>query len=91
MGKLVLGPPAPALSPPQVSPAPLTQLPVPSLCPWCLYLPHRLKMGTVWINAHGLRDPAVPTGGCKESGSSWHGGPDVSVHLTLVSADTQHP
>lgn len=36
-------------------------------------------MGTVWINAHGLRDPAVPTGGCKESGSSWHGGLDVSV------------
>ncbi|XP_006905097.1 aldehyde dehydrogenase family 16 member A1 [Pteropus alecto] len=36
----------------------------------------RLRMGTVWINAHGLRDPAVPTGGCKESGSSWHGGLD---------------
>ena len=43
--------------------------------------PHRLQMGTVWINAHGLRDPAVPTGGCKESGSSWHGGPDVSAPL----------
>ncbi|KAI2592270.1 aldehyde dehydrogenase 16 family member A1, partial [Homo sapiens] len=28
------------------------------------------------INAHGLRDPSVPTGGCKESGCSWHGGPD---------------
>lgn len=39
-------------------------------------------MGTVWINAHGLRDPAVPIGGCKESGSSWHGGPDVSAHLS---------
>ncbi|KAK2088914.1 hypothetical protein P7K49_034821 [Saguinus oedipus] len=35
-----------------------------------------LQMGTVWINAHGLRDPSVPTGGCKESGCSWHGGPD---------------
>lgn len=43
--------------------------------------PHRLQVGTVWINAHGLRDPAVPTGGCKESGSSWHGGQDVSTHL----------
>ncbi|CAH7456806.1 Aldh16a1 [Phodopus roborovskii] len=41
-----------------------------------LELGYGLKMGTVWINAHGLRDPAVPTGGCKESGSSWHGGPD---------------
>ena len=43
--------------------------------------PHRLQVGTVWINAHGLRDPAVPTGGCKESGSSWHGGQDVSTPL----------
>ncbi|XP_077837034.1 aldehyde dehydrogenase family 16 member A1 isoform X2 [Macaca mulatta] len=34
------------------------------------------SVGTVWINAHGLRDPSVPTGGCKESGCSWHGGPD---------------
>uniref|UniRef100_A0A5F5PUE1 Aldehyde dehydrogenase family 16 member A1 n=1 Tax=Equus caballus TaxID=9796 RepID=A0A5F5PUE1_HORSE len=41
-----------------------------------LELGYRLRMGIVWINAHGLRDPAVPTGGCKESGSSWHGGPD---------------
>ncbi|XP_034842874.1 aldehyde dehydrogenase family 16 member A1 isoform X4 [Mirounga angustirostris] len=35
-----------------------------------------LRVGTVWINAHGLRDTEVPTGGCRESGSSWHGGPD---------------
>ncbi|XP_044767394.1 aldehyde dehydrogenase family 16 member A1 isoform X2 [Neomonachus schauinslandi] len=35
-----------------------------------------LRVGTVWINAHGLRSTEVPTGGCKESGSSWHGGPD---------------
>lgn len=41
-----------------------------------LDLGYRLQMGTVWINAHGLRDAAVPTGGCKESGSSWHGGLD---------------
>nr|KAF6406053.1 aldehyde dehydrogenase 16 family member A1 [Molossus molossus] len=41
-----------------------------------LELGYGLRMGTVWINAHSLRDPAVPTGGCKESGSSWHGGPD---------------
>lgn len=41
-----------------------------------LELAYGLQMGTVWINAHGLRDPAVPTGGCKESGSSWHGGLD---------------
>uniref|UniRef100_A0A9L0JUA8 Aldehyde dehydrogenase family 16 member A1 n=1 Tax=Equus asinus TaxID=9793 RepID=A0A9L0JUA8_EQUAS len=41
-----------------------------------LELGYGLRMGIVWINAHGLRDPAVPTGGCKESGSSWHGGPD---------------
>lgn len=39
-----------------------------------LELAYGLQVGTVWINAHGLRDPAVPTGGCKESGSSWHGG-----------------
>ncbi|XP_053462551.1 aldehyde dehydrogenase family 16 member A1 isoform X2 [Nycticebus coucang] len=41
-----------------------------------LELGYGLQVGTVWINSHGLRDPAVPTGGCKESGSSWHGGPD---------------
>lgn len=41
-----------------------------------LELGHGLQVGTVWINSHGLRDPGVPTGGCKESGSSWHGGPD---------------
>lgn len=41
--------------------------------------PHRLQVGTVWVNAHGLRDPAVPTGGCRESGSSRHGGLDVSA------------
>ncbi|XP_007531374.1 aldehyde dehydrogenase family 16 member A1 isoform X1 [Erinaceus europaeus] len=41
-----------------------------------LELGHGLRVGTVWINAHGLRDPAVPAGGCKESGSSWIGGPD---------------
>ncbi|XP_010991497.2 aldehyde dehydrogenase family 16 member A1 [Camelus dromedarius] len=41
-----------------------------------LELAYGLRVGTVWINAHGLRDAAVPTGGCKESGSSWHGGPD---------------
>ncbi|XP_069857080.1 aldehyde dehydrogenase family 16 member A1 [Dipodomys merriami] len=38
-----------------------------------LELGYGLQVGTVWINAHGLRDPAVPTGGCKESGCSWHG------------------
>uniref|UniRef100_F1N441 Aldehyde dehydrogenase family 16 member A1 n=2 Tax=Bos TaxID=9903 RepID=F1N441_BOVIN len=41
-----------------------------------LELAYGLQVGTVWINAHGLRDPAVPMGGCKESGSSWHGGQD---------------
>uniref|UniRef100_A0A8C9AHL2 Aldehyde dehydrogenase family 16 member A1 n=1 Tax=Prolemur simus TaxID=1328070 RepID=A0A8C9AHL2_PROSS len=41
-----------------------------------LELGYGLRVGTVWINSHGLRDPAVPIGGCKESGSSWHGGPD---------------
>ncbi|XP_004619890.2 aldehyde dehydrogenase family 16 member A1 isoform X1 [Sorex araneus] len=39
-----------------------------------LELGYGLRMGSVWINAHGLRDPVVPTGGCKENGSSWHGG-----------------
>lgn len=41
-----------------------------------LELGHGLHLGTVWINSHGLRDPGVPTGGCKESGSSRHGGLD---------------
>ncbi|XP_004409935.1 PREDICTED: aldehyde dehydrogenase family 16 member A1 isoform X2 [Odobenus rosmarus divergens] len=41
-----------------------------------LELGYGLQVGTVWINAHGLRNAEVPTGGCKESGSSWHGGPD---------------
>lgn len=81
MGQLVLTPSAYALPPSGVS-LPLHPAFHLSL-PWCLYLPHRLQVGTVWINAHGLRDPAVPTGGCKESGSSWHGGPDVSAHPPL--------
>lgn len=78
MGQLVLAPPAYALSPSGVSLLLHTAF---HPLPRCLYLPHRLQVGTVWINAHSLRDPAVPTGGCKESGSSWHGGPDVSAHL----------
>ncbi|XP_077603274.1 aldehyde dehydrogenase family 16 member A1 [Crocuta crocuta] len=41
-----------------------------------LELGYGLRVGTVWINAHGLGSAEVPTGGCKESGSSWHGGPD---------------
>uniref|UniRef100_A0A452QWW3 Aldehyde dehydrogenase family 16 member A1 n=1 Tax=Ursus americanus TaxID=9643 RepID=A0A452QWW3_URSAM len=41
-----------------------------------LELGYGLRVGTVWINAHGLRNTEVPTGGCKESGSSWSGGPD---------------
>lgn len=46
-----------------------------------LELAYGLQVGTVWINAHGLRDPAVPTGGCKESGSSWHGGKMVCTSI----------
>uniref|UniRef100_A0A7N4NXX4 Aldehyde dehydrogenase domain-containing protein n=1 Tax=Sarcophilus harrisii TaxID=9305 RepID=A0A7N4NXX4_SARHA len=41
-----------------------------------LDLAYKLLMGTVWINAHGLKDAAAPVGGCKENGSAWHGGPD---------------
>ncbi|XP_048186080.1 aldehyde dehydrogenase family 16 member A1 [Perognathus longimembris pacificus] len=52
-----------------------------------LELGHGLQVGTVWINAHGLRDPAVPTGGCKESGSSWHGDLD-GLHDYLRSLVT---
>lgn len=84
LGYGLVGPysPACALSPTQVSPSPY---PAFHPLPWCLFLPPRLQVGTVWINAHGLRDPAVPTGGYKESGSSWHGGPDVSAHCLCVS------
>ncbi|XP_036602812.1 aldehyde dehydrogenase family 16 member A1 [Trichosurus vulpecula] len=41
-----------------------------------LDLAYKLRVGTVWINAHGLKDAGAPMGGCKENGSSWHGGPD---------------
>ncbi|XP_068959447.1 aldehyde dehydrogenase family 16 member A1 [Petaurus breviceps papuanus] len=41
-----------------------------------LDLAYKLRVGTVWINAHGLKDAGAPVGGCKENGSSWHGGPD---------------
>ncbi|XP_078215545.1 aldehyde dehydrogenase family 16 member A1 isoform X3 [Callithrix jacchus] len=55
-----------------------------------LELGYGLQMGTVWINAHGLRDPSVPTGGCKESGCSWHGGPDgLYEYLRLSRTPTQ--
>lgn len=35
----------------------------------------RLDVGTVWINAHGLPDPAAPFGGTKESGLGRSFGP----------------
>lgn len=41
-----------------------------------LDLAYKLQVGTVWINAHGLKDAGAPVGGYKENGSSWHGGPD---------------
>uniref|UniRef100_F6R9Q8 Aldehyde dehydrogenase 16 family member A1 n=1 Tax=Monodelphis domestica TaxID=13616 RepID=F6R9Q8_MONDO len=41
-----------------------------------LDLAYGVRMGTVWINSHGLKDAVAPVGGCKETGSSWHGGPD---------------
>ncbi|XP_043851928.1 aldehyde dehydrogenase family 16 member A1 [Dromiciops gliroides] len=66
-----------------------------------LDLAYKLRMGTVWINAHGLKDAAAPVGGCKENGSSWHGGPDglyeylkpvgcppwSAIHMELVDYD----
>lgn len=77
----VLRPPSPCLRvsahPTSLTPGPL-RLCVLAHIP---FSPHRLRVGTVWINAHGLRNTEVPTGGCKESGSSWHGGPDVSAPL----------
>uniref|UniRef100_A0A8C2V043 Aldehyde dehydrogenase family 16 member A1 n=1 Tax=Chinchilla lanigera TaxID=34839 RepID=A0A8C2V043_CHILA len=51
-----------------------------------LELGYGLRVGTVWVNTHGLRDPAVPVGGCKESGSSWHGGLDVSAPVTAPAS-----
>lgn len=74
-------------------PAPPTTYPLqPSVLADGLLSPHRLRVGTVWINAHGLRHPEVPTGGCKESGSSWHGGPDVSsLLLPPISTPFNHP
>nr|XP_020015542.1 aldehyde dehydrogenase family 16 member A1 [Castor canadensis] len=57
-----------------------------------LELGYGLLMGTVWINAHGLRDSAVPVGGCKESGSSWHGGPDgLHEYLRPLGAPARQP
>nr|XP_004672303.2 aldehyde dehydrogenase family 16 member A1 [Jaculus jaculus] len=57
-----------------------------------LELGYRLLAGTVWINAHGLQDPAVPIGGCKESGSSWHGGPDgLYEYLRPLGTPPQPP
>ncbi|XP_006878085.1 PREDICTED: aldehyde dehydrogenase family 16 member A1-like, partial [Chrysochloris asiatica] len=41
-----------------------------------LDLGYGLQVGTVWINTHGLSDPAVPVGGSKTNGSSQHGGLD---------------
>ncbi|XP_028929382.1 aldehyde dehydrogenase family 16 member A1 isoform X1 [Ornithorhynchus anatinus] len=41
-----------------------------------LELAYGLRVGTVWVNAHALRDPAAPCGGCKESGPACHGGSD---------------
>ncbi|KAG8521399.1 Aldehyde dehydrogenase family 16 member A1 [Galemys pyrenaicus] len=56
-----------------------------------LELGYGLRVGTVWINAHGLSDPAVPTGGCKESGSSWHGGPDGLYEYLQPSGTAVQP
>ncbi|XP_075392893.1 aldehyde dehydrogenase family 16 member A1 [Tenrec ecaudatus] len=56
-----------------------------------LQLGYGLQVGTVWINAHGLSDPAVPMGGYKENVSSQHGGPDGICEYLRPSATPAHP
>jgi acyl-CoA reductase-like NAD-dependent aldehyde dehydrogenase len=46
---------------------------------------HRLEAGSVWINCHGILDPALPFGGFKQSG--W--GREVSEEGLLAYTETK--
>ncbi|TFY95343.1 aldehyde dehydrogenase family protein [Pseudomonas nabeulensis] len=48
-------------------------------------LAHRLEAGSVWINCHGILDPALPFGGFKQSG--W--GREVSEEGLLAYTETK--
>ncbi len=48
------------------------------------YVAHRLKAGTVWINAYNVYDPAVPFGGYKSSGIGRELGPYALEHYTQI-------
>ncbi len=48
------------------------------------YVAHRLKAGTVWINAYNVYDPAAPFGGYKQSGIGRELGPYALEHYTQI-------
>lgn len=48
-------------------------------------LAHRLEAGSVWVNCHGVLDPALPFGGFKQSG--W--GREVSEEGLLAYTETK--
>ena len=48
------------------------------------YVAHRLKAGTVWINAYNVYDPAAPFGGYKSSGFGRELGMHALEHYTQV-------
>ncbi len=48
------------------------------------YVAHRLKAGTVWINAYNVYDPAAPFGGYKASGIGRELGPYALEHYTQI-------
>ncbi len=48
------------------------------------YVAHRLRAGTVWINAYNVYDPAAPFGGYKASGFGRELGPHALEHYTQV-------
>jgi len=48
------------------------------------YVAHRLKAGTVWINAYNVYDPAAPFGGYKSSGIGRELGPYALEHYTQI-------
>ena len=48
------------------------------------YVAHRLKAGTVWINAYNVYDPAAPFGGYKASGFGRELGMYALEHYTQI-------
>lgn len=46
----------------------------------------QLQAGMVWVNTYGILDPAIPYGGCKQSGYGREYGPEVLNYYTQTKS-----